>query len=127
MPAIKDVEVTIKEGVEPVDRVKIAKWILEYSTTVANAKEAMMIATDLFNGKTWEQSIWSLRNGFDKCPYFDIKNRYEEEANEHKVWFARQNELFELCRKGAEGDAEAAIAYCKAEMTGEVNHGAFAC
>lgn len=37
-----------------------------------------------------------------------------------------QAEYWELCRRGAEGDAEAAIAFCKAEMEGKVNHGAFA-
>jgi hypothetical protein len=37
-----------------------------------------------------------------------------------------QAEYWELCRRGAEGDAEAAIAFCKAEMANKVSHGAFA-
>jgi hypothetical protein len=37
-----------------------------------------------------------------------------------------QAEYWELCRRGAEGDAEAAIAFCRAEMANKVSHGAFA-
>lgn len=37
-----------------------------------------------------------------------------------------QAEYWELCRRGAEGDADAAIAFCKAEMTNKVSRGASA-
>ena len=37
-----------------------------------------------------------------------------------------QQGYWELCKKGAEGDAQAAIEYCKAEMANKVNHGGVA-
>ena len=35
-----------------------------------------------------------------------------------------QQGYWDLCKRGAEGDAEAAIAFCKAEMEGKVSHAA---
>jgi len=33
---------------------------------------------------------------------------------------------WDLCKNGAEGDAQSAIEYCKAEIAHKVNHGGYA-
>ena len=84
---------------------------------------AMTIARALMNGEGWEPPYSEVHYPKSaKILSYDITwppNPYRAQAEEWRV-------QHELLKKGAAGDAEAAIAYCLLELNNEINHGPMA-
>jgi hypothetical protein len=81
----------------------------------------MMMADDLIRGCEFDVYLNDEEKSFGEvyCTITEIKY-VDPYAEDRKI----QAEYFALRDRGAEGDAEAAIAYCKLEVQGLPNHGA---
>lgn len=84
--------------------------------------DAVNIARNLKDSKEYDLAFYLER--FSDIDMFDIAVTKEENSYDQvcKRWEYFNN----LLEKGANGDVEAAIAYCKAELNGEISHAAFA-
>jgi hypothetical protein len=109
-------------------RLMFAKWVLTLSqfrngNPVMSVPRALEMADDLIRGGVFEAFLFKeekeLGEAFctiTEIPYVDPY------AEDRRI----QAEYFALRDRGAAGDAEAAIAYCKLEVQGLPNHGAMA-
>ena len=75
------------------------------------------IARNLLNGEVWEKEYCLLKNPEADGP---CEFTVSEPVNENVVYFNKQQEFKALLKRGAAGDSEAAIEYCKAMLAGEV-------
>lgn len=107
------------------DRKNVAKWVLslrwfEHKKTVPRS---LLLADDLARGCEFEiyLSAEEKAAGDAVCTITEIKYVDPYLAEREK-----QAEYFALRDRGAAGDAEAAIEYCKLEVAGLVYHQAFA-
>lgn len=105
-------------------RVKTASWLLHVHCSPANKSipEALAIVDDLINGGSIELVLSDNEVALaeDICTFTDVTH---EDPFEKQVM--TQAEYLELRYRGAEGDTEAAIAYCKLDAQGLVNHNPF--
>lgn len=105
------------------DRLKFAKWALKlkYFSHAMSVPIALKMADDLMRGCEFEEYLSNEEKiaGDAVCTITEIV--YVDPYTEH---FKVQSEYFALRDRGAAGDAEAAIAYCKLEVQGLVSHGA---
>ena len=116
----REVAITLKD--KHADRIGVAKWILSNTTLTTSAKDAMYITDCMLRGETWRPNYFSMKRGFETCELFNVK--IEEPVNPYAEHMRIQQGYYDLCRRGAEGDVEAALAYCKLEIEGKVSHGA---
>jgi hypothetical protein len=100
-------------------RKSIAKWLL----TLPGARSvpvALNTADSLLRGCELKMllSTEEVEAAGDICSFEEIlwENPWVKHMKE-------QEEYFALCKRGAAGDVEAAIAYCKLEVAGTVKHG----
>lgn len=103
--------------------VEIAEWVRRKMGHEFSSRDCLMVARALKNGEGWEPPYYSIKHPQTPGPCEFVLTPDPENA-----WEVREHEqdcLWELARKGAEGDAEAAIAFCKAELNGELHHGAY--
>ena len=106
------------------NRVGLAKWLLSIQSFAGSSSRsvplALTMADHLLGGGEIIRhlSIEDKDAAGDICTFEEIlwENPYVKHMKE-------QEEYFALCKRGAAGDAEAAIAYCKLEVTGIVKHG----
>jgi hypothetical protein len=88
---------------------------------------ALKIADNLISGNQIEILLTDSEKdlGEDVCTFIETVYENSEFGCEALQHFRIQDEYFALRDRGAAGDAEAAIAYCKLEMQGLVSHGAY--
>ena len=118
------------------DRLGFAKWVLSirWFQHDRSVKRAMMMADDLIRGCEFELYLSDEEKSYGEvyCTITEIKyvDPYAEDRRIQADPYAEdrriQAEYFALRDRGAAGDAEAAIAYCKLEVQGLPNHGAMA-
>lgn len=113
----------------PIPRVKLMQWIRQLHVSMQHpislphtaCLARQLSETDI----AWEPSklgmhLYSVRNTF---PDF-IDATFVLPEDPYSVYFAAQKRYHDLLKAGASGDTDAAIAYCRAELAGEVGHGA---
>lgn len=125
---MSSVDVRLVPGEMP-NRISLSRWV-RYVCRDASIADALLASDVLRSGGTWSPSY----DSFDRfrakedsefaiitiTSPFDAMNReYAEQA-------AKMQEYGDLLIRGANGDVEAAIAYCKLELAGEICHAAFA-
>ena len=105
------------------DRIDLARWLRAFGSLVdTTLPRSLETADDLLAGNDIERFIDDVLvaaapKGVALDPVV-----YE---NPYAAHFKQQEEYLALRDKGAGGDAEAAIAYCKLEAEGIVSHNAF--
>jgi hypothetical protein len=103
---------------------QLAGWVREVAPDEYTLAEALYIARCMIRGERWQPPYGIVAYGLKHLPSqpwsYTITtppNPYIEQA---RLW----KEQRALLEKAAAGDADAAIAYCKMELNGEINHGA---
>ena len=127
-------EVTITLKDTAVSRVELANWVRHATPhLITNAKDALAVAACLIKGEKWEPEFYMLADNLKQAygtyikevnPFCNVTIVDVPEDNQYTRHFATQKGYYDLMCKGAAGDAEAAIAYCKLELSGDVSHGA---
>src|SRR4051812_281030 len=112
---MRRLEITVKENVSAV---ALAKWIR--SVTSYALRDALCLAQRMINGETWH--VESINSRVVDNPYANIEiiwcpSSEELYFEEMRVEFKRQRGLLE---RGAAGDVDAAIEYCKLELEGKI-------
>jgi hypothetical protein len=102
------------------DRIFLARW-LRSITVQLTVPRTLQMADDLLAGEDFEfylsdQTAASAPSGVKLVPVV-FESEYDEYDEVQAGYIALRD-------KGAAGDAEAAIAYCKLEAEGRVNHAA---
>lgn len=107
------------------DKIKFTKWLRSvgwFNTQGNNIQEALAIAGRISNGESIDID-WlfdkELVSGGMVCEIVEIKMKEHPCVAEHK----RQVEYHALLVRGAAGDANAAIEYCKLLYSGVARHG----
>ena len=104
-------------------RMSVAKWLLSLGSFASSRSvpKAMNMADNLLGGGEFKMHLSSEEKDAagDICSFEEILwvNPYVEH-------FKQQREYFDLRDRGAAGDVESAIAYCKLEVEGKVSHAA---
>lgn len=122
-------EVKVTARNRTASRLDMAKWILTHapSDMKLRSSDAMYIVDVILKGETWRPEYCCIdRNAYETNPYFNVEFIGTEEEDPWAERIALQESYWELCRKGAAGDAEAAMAFCKLEMENKVSHSAYA-
>ncbi len=102
--------------------VELANWVRSKMGDQLTLRDCLMVARALKNGEDWEPEFHLLQDPEAVGPCeFDIT---PDPDDSWAIRAKEQSKLWELCERGAAGDAEAAIAWCKAELEGKVSHGA---
>ena len=120
--------VSLSPGHEAPSRVLIASAIRHVCKSISMS-DSLMIATNIkmghyrFNTPLFWDFKFAAINGL--LPVW-LLVKFDEPVNEYQVFAKEREALYNLLKAGGAGDAEAAIAYCKAELAGEISHGAFA-
>ena len=114
-------EITIKD--HTVEVLALAKWV--HSVSGHLLKDSLYIARCLMRNETWRPTGYITQQESSLC---HIVRSYPESTHEKSTREYRETQAsyFELMKKGAAGDIVAALAYCKLELEGKVNHGAYA-
>ena len=88
--------------------------------------DALMIASNIkrLNYRFFKPYFWDFKYASSQglLPVW-LSVDFDEPDNEYQVFAKKRQALYNLLKAGGAGDAEAAIAYCKAELAGEVSHG----
>lgn len=124
---INENEIHVKMLDKSIDVMQVASWV-KYVTSVDHftLPERLCIARCLLKGERWSPSPWCFDvTKANSYQHWDVKVT-NAESDRYTNYYKEQQGYFALMRKGAEGDAEAAIEYCKLEAAGKVNHGAMA-
>jgi hypothetical protein len=119
-------EIHVKMLDKSIDVMQVASWVKWTTGEQFTSADRLCIARCLLSGERWSP----LSSYFDvtkanSYPHWDVTVT-NAESDRYTNYYKEQQGYFALMRKGAEGDAEAAIAYCKLEAEGKVNHGAMA-
>jgi hypothetical protein len=113
-----------------VSTIALAKWINMKTWGLAfSLSEALVIARSLKNGGSWEIDSTEVTPPNEKDPCLGVIQPEPEDDNA-AFWKTIQLEIAHcenLLGRGAAGDIEAAIEYCKLELAGKVPHAAYAC
>jgi hypothetical protein len=125
---MREVKVTINADRDPLTTaVQIAQWVRDVCPDQYTSADAMMIARYLLHGETWRPEYATFdfsRVGTDELCMIEIDTSYDDYDEELRTAREKQASYYELLKRGAEGDTDAAIAYCKLELDGLVNHSA---
>lgn len=89
---------------------ELARWVLSKVGSQYSSKDALMVARELLNGNGWEPIYNVLQDPEGPGPCYFIVSDPEDP---YRVLLAEAKRLQEMLEKGAAGDAEVAIAYCK--------------
>ena len=128
----KNTLVSIKLTDQSASLATIVKWVQSIvkwpALTVYQAKP---YADILKSGEVWHPELDTLHLPNPMSGAFELHEQMGicwvdvviEESDFEKNQKIQQG-YWDLCRRGAEGDAQAAIEFCKAEMAHKVNHGA---
>lgn len=114
------------QSTEDIGRVQLTKWLTTLRITGRSLPNTLMQADELLAGGSLvaylcekEVAAAKFLKGVVLTPV-----TYEHLNNTYQAHLAKQEEYAALRDKGAAGDAESAIAYCKLEMEGKISHGA---
>lgn len=105
-----------------VSSIDLAKWVRDRMGDELMLNECLVIARALQRGETWRPPYYAVRDRDVVGPcamtttYPDDPHREARRLSEE-----REQAIWGLQRKGATGDAEAAIAFCKAITDGELH------
>jgi len=106
------------------NRMSLAKWARSLRCRPINSLPlALAFADDLLRGGQFELYLTAAEKAAGEAWCNIEKVVY---VDPYAADRAEQARYYELRDKGAAGDAEAAIAYCKLELEGKVSHGAMA-
>lgn len=122
------IRITLKMDAEN-DAIDIAGRVKRLaSRSKWTSREFLIIARLLMKGEGWEPEVHFLdideinaqrNNGPLEFEITELPDEYAEQAR-------RWKEVHELIEKGAVGDAEAAIEYCRRLKAGEITYGPYA-
>jgi hypothetical protein len=106
------------------NRMSLAKWLLTLPSFDGSSSRSVPKALDMADHLLGGGELIRHLSEEEKDAAGDICT-FEEILweNPYVKYMKEQEEYFTLCKRGAAGDAEAAIAYCKLEVTGIVKHG----
>ena len=99
--------------------VSIARWLISVKPNLYIAG-ALKDADALLAGKPCELFVNDALVDSGNEILNLVKKVYEDP---YTAFFKEQQDYYQLCVRGAAGDAEAAIAYCKLEVEGKISHG----
>ena len=121
-----EVEITLKDkNIAPLNLARLLRDI--WQSELASPANCIYVAKCLINGETWRPTLGSIHiPNIDKSEHLNLVFPESEIDKDSRLRREQQTEYWELGRRGAAGDAEAAIAFCKLEMEGKISHGAFA-
>lgn len=103
------------------NRVLLAHWLHKVEQ-YESARMAIQAADDLLGGNDYQVDI---RDDIAAAAPEFVQLVPVAYVNPYVAHFKQQEEYSALCERGAAGDVEAAITYCKLELEGKVSHGAF--
>lgn len=106
-----------------INTIALASWVRLKMGTGYSATNCLTVARYLQSGQGWEPPYCVL---FEPQAPGPCEFVVTEPVNEYTEYYNKQQALFDLKVRGAAGDVEAAIAYCKADLDGKVNHGPMA-
>lgn len=97
--------------------INIARWVKDRIGDKLALNECLMIAHALQRGERWQPPYYDVheRNATGPCNLVIIPDEKLQ-----ALTLERELALWELQKRGAEGDAEAAISFCKAIAAGEL-------
>lgn len=102
---------------------QLAVWVRDIAPNQYTLSEAMYIARCMIRGEGWEPPYEIVAYQLERMegqPWsYTITTPPNPYVEQIQIW----KEQRELLEKAAAGDAEAAIAYCKLELSGGINHG----
>ena len=105
----------------------LAKWVRDIAPREADTlPKALIIARTMVFGESWRPDL-SLWVEFDKAAVpagvtltkIELKDQYDLEREEHAKECAEQQTLLQ---RAANGDAAAALEYCRLEAAGQIWH-----
>jgi hypothetical protein len=102
----------------------LALWVKRKTRGTLHARIVLDITRSLQAGKPWCPGVGIVEDPEDGGMFCSVE--IEGDVDPYKEMFSKWDEHQALLERGAAGDAEAAIAYCKLELNHEVSHGAFA-
>lgn len=119
-----EVEITLKD--KTVTPIELTKWLRKvWKSESSTPVNCMYIANCLIAGETWRPPYRDISKA-DDFEYVNFTVPESEFDKNDRLHREQQKEYWELCRRGSEGDAEAAIAFCKLELDGKIAHGPYA-
>lgn len=103
--------------------IELASWVIEKrrADCYMMASEALNIARDLKEGKTWKPVYYTLSEPMAQGPCSILIEDPEQDKRDAEL--AEDARYFGLLERGAAGDAEAAIEYCQALLAGSTTYG----
>jgi hypothetical protein len=116
---IKRLNLTVKPDTD-VTRLSMAKWIMEHKMPIQHnnftSREAMCVVDHFRDGGSMVLEMFHLTDTpYETCPFLDCETELVEDEYEkahrarHEEWVIAED----LRARGAAGDADAAIAFCK--------------
>ena len=101
--------------------IDVAKWVRERMGDQLLLNECLVVARALQRGERWQPPYYSVHK-HDEVGPCAVQVSYPEDPGreERRLSEEREAALWELQRIGADGNAEAAIAFCKAIAVGEI-------
>jgi hypothetical protein len=103
---------------------QLAGWVRDVAPDKYTLTEAMYIARCMIRGEGWEPPYWNvayqLKTMKDHPCSYTITTPVNDMAIQHEKRSRMYTEGEELARRGAEGDAEAAIEFCKRFKAGDM-------
>lgn len=105
--------------------VDVARLIRNVSRKHISVADSLLIARSIRTAPVKfedDSRYWDFKFASDKglLPTWLIAE-FEEPYNEYLVFAKRQKAFYDMLKAGGDGDA--AVAYCKAELAGEISHG----
>ena len=119
---------------ESVDIKELVKFLQEnwWNAKTLSLKDLLYISRCLQRGESWEPEFNTLSDDIiDDIKSNTFKSdilfvQVTTEPEYHDTLVERQKKAFDLLERGAAGDAEAAIEYCRMEKAGEISRAPFA-
>lgn len=118
-----DVYYTLKD--KDIKPAALAKWVKARMPSF-QYPDCLIVAHIMIKGERWNPPIEEVHDYEEAGPCLldariDISSMNLYERHDYE-----QGLLYALLQRGAKGDAQAAIDYCKAEIEGKVSHGIYA-
>lgn len=107
---------------DPISALDLAKWVRKARPS-CELKDALEIARNLIKGESWVvQDCVLAKDGPCTVLVENYVGGYP--TVDYTAFFAQQEEYHKLLERAVQGDAEAALAYCRLEFDGKINHAA---
>jgi hypothetical protein len=103
---------------------QLAGWVRDVAPDQYTVTEAMYIARCLIRGEGWEPPYWNVAYQLERLKDQPCSYTITTPPNDMAIQFERGVRLYaegkELAERGAAGDAEAAIEFCKRFQAGDM-------